>query len=107
MFYQQYRENINETLDRIFKQESSKIEAAGAMLAGTLEQKGLLYVFGCGHSHMLKVMWDEKYQMLTINPGAEGIQGWHLVRTALRFRIENGNVKDMEVFELPRSGHQQ
>ena len=53
MFYQQYRENINETLDRIFKQESSKIEAAGAMLAGTLEQKGLLYVFGCGHSHML------------------------------------------------------
>ena len=64
-------------------------------------------IFVCGHSHILKVMWDEKYQMLTINPGAEGIQGWHLVRTALRFRIENGNVKDMEVFELPRSGHQQ
>ena len=65
-------------------------------------------VFVCGHSHILEVMWDEKYSMLTVNPGAEGIQGWHLVRTALRFRIENGKAKDMEVFELPRSGsHQQ
>ena len=65
-------------------------------------------IFVCGHSHILKVMWDEKYSMLTVNPGAEGIQGWHLVRTALRFRIENGKAKDMEVFELPRSGsHQQ
>ena len=63
-------------------------------------------LFVCGHSHILKVMWDEKYKMLTVNPGAEGIQGWHLVRTALRFRIEDGQVKDMEVFELPRNGSQ-
>ena len=40
--------------------------------------------------------------MLYINPGAAGLQGWHVVRTALRFRIEAGEVKDMEVFELPR-----
>ena len=60
-------------------------------------------IFICGHSHILKVMRDEKYDMLYINPGAAGIQGWQLVRTALRFKIEGGAVKDMEVFELPRS----
>ncbi|MDO5000219.1 MAG: metallophosphoesterase family protein [Bacteroidales bacterium] len=60
-------------------------------------------VFICGHSHILKVMQDRRFDMLYINPGAAGIQGWHVVRTALRFRIEAGEVKDMEVFELPRS----
>lgn len=59
-------------------------------------------VFICGHSHILKVMRDEKYDLLYINPGAAGLQGWQLVRTALRFKIEDGAVKDMEVFELPR-----
>ena len=60
-------------------------------------------LFVCGHSHILKVMWDEKYQMLTVNPGAAGIQGWQLVRTALRFRIEAGKIKDMEVFNYGKS----
>ena len=59
-------------------------------------------VFICGHSHILKVMQDHDHNMLYINPGAAGLQGWHVVRTALRFRIEAGEVKDMEVFELPR-----
>ena len=60
-------------------------------------------VFICGHSHILKVMQDHTYKMLYINPGAAGIQGWHVVRTALRFKIEGGEIKDMEVYELPRS----
>ena len=60
-------------------------------------------VFICGHSHILKVMNDKQFNMLYINPGAAGIQGWHVVRTALRFKIEDGEVKDMEVFQLPRS----
>ena len=59
-------------------------------------------VFICGHSHILKVMRDKHYDMLYINPGAAGLQGWQLVRTALRFKIEDGQVKDMEVFEYPR-----
>lgn len=59
-------------------------------------------VFICGHSHILKVMNDDKYNMLYINPGAAGIQGWQVVRTALRFKIEKGKVSDMEVFELQR-----
>lgn len=59
-------------------------------------------IFMCGHSHILKVQYDHKYNMLDINPGACGIQGWHLVRTALRFKIERGELSGMEVFELNR-----
>ena len=59
-------------------------------------------IFICGHSHILKVMNDPERNMLYINPGAAGIQGWHASRTALRFRIERGEIKDMEVFDLPR-----
>lgn len=60
-------------------------------------------IFVCGHSHILKVMKDFHYDMMCMNPGAAGLQGWHLVRTALRFRVENGAISDMEVFELSRS----
>lgn len=56
----------------------------------------------CGHSHILKVVRDTKRNMLVLNPGAAGIQGFHLVRTALRFRIDEGRVHSMEVFELER-----
>ena len=59
-------------------------------------------VLVCGHSHILKVVRDPKRDMLVINPGAAGIQGFHLVRTALRFRIDAGRIHDMEVFELDR-----
>ncbi len=59
-------------------------------------------IFVCGHSHILKIVNDFKRNMLVINPGAAGIQGFHTVRTALRFRIDAGDIKDMEVFELDR-----
>lgn len=59
-------------------------------------------IFVCGHSHILKVVNDPKYNMLVINPGAAGIQGFHLVRTALRFHVDGTGIHDMEVFELPR-----
>lgn len=59
-------------------------------------------IFVCGHSHILKVVRDTKREMLVINPGAAGIQGFHLVRTALRFHIDEGHIHDMEVFELDR-----
>ena len=60
-------------------------------------------LFVCGHSHILKVMRDHSRNMLCMNPGAAGLQGWHLVRTALRFHIDAGRIHDLEVFELPRS----
>ena len=59
-------------------------------------------IFVCGHSHILKVVRDQKRDMLVINPGAAGIQGFHLVRTALRFQINDGKIEKMEVFELDR-----
>ena len=45
-------------------------------------------IFVCGHSHILKVIFDKKYNMLTVNPGAAGIQGFHQVRTAIRVHID-------------------
>jgi hypothetical protein len=47
-------------------------------------------------------MHDPLYNVLTINPGAAGLQGWQVFRTALRFHIDGGKVRDMEVFKLPR-----
>lgn len=59
-------------------------------------------LFVCGHSHILKVVNDRRRNMLVVNPGAAGCQGFHIVRTALRFRIEDSDIRDMEVFELDR-----
>lgn len=59
-------------------------------------------IFVCGHSHILKVVRDPRRDMLVINPGAAGIQGFHIVRTALRFHIDKGRIHDMEIFELDR-----
>ena len=59
-------------------------------------------IFVCGHSHILKVVRDNKRNMLVMNPGAAGIQGFHVVRTALRFHIDNGQIHSLELFELER-----
>ena len=48
-------------------------------------------IFICGHSHIMKVMMDKKYNFLHINPGACGHHGFHKMRTMARFSIENGN----------------
>nr|WP_294905880.1 metallophosphoesterase family protein [uncultured Lacibacter sp.] len=57
-------------------------------------------LFIAGHSHILKVMYDDKLQCLHMNPGAAGKQGWHKVRTIIRFVIDGSNMKDCEVIEL-------
>jgi hypothetical protein len=57
-------------------------------------------LFICGHSHILKVMYDEKLDLLHINPGAAGRSGLHRVRTLIRFSIAEKQVKDLEVVEL-------
>lgn len=59
-------------------------------------------IFVCGHSHILKVMSDKSNNLLAINPGAAGIQGWQIERTALRIHIDGKDIHDMEVFRLPR-----
>jgi putative phosphoesterase len=57
-------------------------------------------LFIAGHSHILKVIYDDKLQCLHMNPGAAGIQGWHKVRTLLRFEIDKKEIKHCEVIEL-------
>ena len=57
-------------------------------------------LFISGHSHILKVMYDEKLQCLHMNPGAAGNQGWHKVRTIITFVIDGKNMKDCKVIEL-------
>lgn len=57
-------------------------------------------LFVSGHSHILKVKFDKTLGMLHINPGAAGISGFHKVRTLVRFVIDNGAFKDLEVIEL-------
>ncbi|PQJ21049.1 metallophosphoesterase [Tenacibaculum sp. SG-28] len=57
-------------------------------------------LFICGHSHILKVQYDKKFDMLHVNPGAAGKHGFHKVRTMLRFVLENGAIKNMEIIEL-------
>jgi putative phosphoesterase len=61
-------------------------------------------IFVCGHSHILRVIYDRKYNMLCINPGAAGRTGMHRVMTVLRFIIEGERVSDMEVIELAERG---
>ena len=57
-------------------------------------------LFISGHSHILKIMFDDKLQCLHMNPGAAGKQGWHKVRTLIRFKIDGKEMKDCEVIEL-------
>lgn len=57
-------------------------------------------LFISGHSHILKIMYDEKLHCLHMNPGAAGKHGWHKVRTLIRFAIDGNNIKDCEVIEL-------
>lgn len=57
-------------------------------------------LFICGHSHILKVMYDEKLKLLHINPGAAGQQGFHKVKTIVRFTLDNNEIKDLEVVEF-------
>ncbi len=59
-------------------------------------------IFICGHSHILKVVHDPLYDMMVLNPGAAGFQGFHIFRTALRFKIESSNIFDMEVLKLEK-----
>lgn len=58
-------------------------------------------IFVCGHSHVLKIARDHEHQnMIYLNPGAAGKQGFQTVRTLLRFSITDGSIRDMEVIEL-------
>ena len=60
-------------------------------------------LFISGHSHILKIMYDDKLNCLHMNPGAAGKHGWHKIRTLIRFVIDGKEMKDCEVIELEKS----
>ena len=62
-------------------------------------------IFVCGHSHILRVVSDTVYNnMLHLNPGAAGKEGFHKMRTLLRFEINEKKISNMQVIELGLRG---
>ena len=57
-------------------------------------------LFICGHSHILKVMYQKQYDVLHLNPGACGKHGFHQIKTVLRFVIDKDQIKDLAIIEL-------
>ncbi len=74
----------------------------------TLRQELLIQkpdIFVCGHSHILKVMYDKELNFLHINPGAAGIQGFHKTCTLVRFVIDK-TPQALEIMDFPKSKKQ-
>ncbi len=59
-------------------------------------------IFISGHSHILKIIYDKKNNLLHLNPGAAGKSGMHKVRTMLRFSINGNAIENMEIIELEK-----
>lgn len=56
-----------------------------------------------GHSHILRVIYDKQLDVLTLNPGAAGLNGFHKVRTLLKFNLLDGKISDLDVINIPRT----
>lgn len=67
-------------------------------LINTLKPK----LFISGHSHILKVIPDNKNDLLHLNPGAAGKNGFHKVITAMKFIVDGKEIRDMEILEIER-----
>ena len=57
-------------------------------------------LFICGHSHIIRIISDEERGILHINPGAAGLQGFHKIRSIVRFDIQYGEIKNLQLIEL-------
>ncbi len=73
-----------------------------SILKMLLEDPPVGGLFISGHSHILKVVYDKKGRFLHLNPGACGNEGWHKVKTMLRFRLQDGTISHLEVVQMPR-----
>ena len=69
-----------------------------------LNKNGAPKLFVCGHSHILLVKMDSRFNMLWMNPGACGNHGFHKVKTLLRFDLESGEIKNLEAIEIGTRG---
>lgn len=57
-------------------------------------------IFICGHSHILRAINDKANNLLYLNPGACGNEGFHKVKTLMRFTVSEGKISALEVIEL-------
>jgi uncharacterized protein len=109
--------NIDDHVVRAYYQESiffnceqKKVvitHIAGYPKKYSAKAKHLIYkykpdIFICGHSHILKVMYDKELNHLHMNPGACGNHGFHKVQTALSFQIHVGNITNLNIIEWER-----
>ncbi|MCO5233690.1 MAG: metallophosphatase family protein [Chitinophagales bacterium] len=69
-----------------------------------LEQNKDISCLICGHSHILKIKFDIKFQLWYINPGAAGHHGFHHVRTALKMDIHHDKIENIQLIELGKRG---
>jgi putative phosphoesterase len=69
-----------------------------------LNKNGAPKLFVCGHSHILLVKMDPRFNMLWMNPGACGNHGFHKVKTLLRFDLIAGEIKNLEAIEIGTRG---
>jgi|TARA_Y100000992_G_scaffold67363_1_gene41797 putative phosphoesterase len=69
-----------------------------------LIEKNKIKIFISGHSHILKIIKDDKYKLMHFNPGASGIYGFHKKRTMIRFEIDKNQIKNLYVIELGDRG---
>ena len=107
--------NIDSTEIRMMTEKNLTFESEGIRVVMThiggypgkynrnaleLIQKYNPNLFICGHSHILKVIQDKKYNHLHFNPGAAGFQGFHKKRTMLKFSLQKGTIKNLFVIEL-------
>jgi putative phosphoesterase len=63
-------------------------------------------LFICGHSHIARIIPDRIRNLIYLNPGAAGHQGFHRTRTIMRFSVDQDQVRDLQVIELGNRGLQ-
>lgn len=90
-----YCEKVKVVITHIAGKPGRYVREASELI---LREKPALFI--CGHSHILLVKHDPRFNMLWMNPGACGIKGFHKVRTLLRFSISGDRIHDLEVIEL-------
>lgn len=90
-------EGVNVFITHICGQPTSYLKEVKEIIAA---EKPKLFI--CGHSHILKVMYQPAWELLHMNPGACGKHGFHQVKTALKFALDEGNIKDLAIIELGR-----
>ncbi len=102
------RQILNKYL--IFKCESKKIIITHSSGLSNKYSKEILMliqkekpdIFVCGHSHILKILYEKKHDLLHINPGAIGNHGIHKVKTIVCFDLNDEKIKNLNVIEIPR-----